>query len=243
MDPRKITDDNQSQFNPELQERYEDLVAQQLDLQNTMETRHQELHDDFNKRQSKLFQLVNALKGTLDGLQLQHNLRSNPASSNGNGREQNLQSGQGPNPVNVANARRPVFESAQARTSGYSPKPSPRLALPSTVPNNQNWNRRVISPADMQATRAHGLCFFCDKKYAPGHKCVLPKQLYVMELEFPLKEEPGGEVSSEPVSDVPLVNEEWVPAGDTPVIYFCALSRLEGAQTIHVVGYNDKRPI
>lgn len=35
----------------------------------------------------------------------------------------------------------------------------------------------------MQAKRAQGLCYFCDEKYSSGHKCNLPKQMFVLELE------------------------------------------------------------
>lgn len=31
--------------------------------------------------------------------------------------------------------------------------------------------------------------------------------------------------------------------GDPPLISVCALNRLQGAQPIHVIGYNDKRSI
>ena len=35
----------------------------------------------------------------------------------------------------------------------------------------------------MQAKRAQGLCYFCYEKYNIGHKCNLPKQLFVLEMD------------------------------------------------------------
>lgn len=38
--------------------------------------------------------------------------------------------------------------------------------------------------------------------------------------------------------------EEWSSSeGDTYMIFLYAFSLLQGAQTIHVVGYNEKRPL
>lgn len=62
--------------------------------------------------------------------------------------------------------------------------PSPKLALPAPRALVVFRTRRTISPAEMQAKRAQGLCYFFDDKYTPGHKCNLPKQLFVLDLEY-----------------------------------------------------------
>ncbi|OIT40314.1 putative mitochondrial protein [Nicotiana attenuata] len=93
----------------------------------------------------------------------------------------------------------------------------------------------------MQAKRAKGLCYFCDEKYTPGHKCNLPKQLYVMNME--VSDTEGVEEVS-PTTEGNGSVEEWTTMeSETPMLSLCALSGLQGAQTNYVLGYNDKRPI
>lgn len=39
-------------------------------------------------------------------------------------------------------------------------------------------------------------------------------------------------------------SEEWSsPGSEQPFISLCALTGIQGAQTIHITGYSDKRPI
>jgi hypothetical protein len=66
----------------------------------------------------------------------------------------------------------------------HSPQPNPAIQ-PSN--NNQNtYNRkpnipvRRISPTQMQERRKKGLCYFCDERYQPGHRCNRPK-IYLIE--------------------------------------------------------------
>ncbi|XP_019240554.1 PREDICTED: uncharacterized protein LOC109220546 [Nicotiana attenuata] len=126
----------------------------------------------------------------------------------------------------------------------HNPTPSsstPRLALPPPPTVNVARNRRTISPAEMQARRAQGLWYICDNKYTAGHKCNLPKQMFVMEVET--VEEECDETKQQQ-SEEGLPKEEWTAGGsDTPMISLCALDGLQGAQTIHVTGYSEKRPI
>lgn len=53
----------------DLQEQYEDLAAQQLDLRAIMDQKHQEFRDDMDRRQTELIQMVSALKNSFDGMQ------------------------------------------------------------------------------------------------------------------------------------------------------------------------------
>ena len=39
--------------------------------------------------------------------------------------------------------------------------------------------RRRLTPSEMDQRKKDGLCYFCDDKYVPGHRC---KRLYRMEL-------------------------------------------------------------
>jgi len=40
--------------------------------------------------------------------------------------------------------------------------------------------RRVLTPKELDEKRANNLCFFCDEKYFPGHKCA--SQVYGLEV-------------------------------------------------------------
>lgn len=100
---------------------------------------------------------------------------------------------------------------------------------------------RTISPVEMQARRAKGLCYFGDEKYTIGYKWNLPKQVFVMDLGF--LEGEGMEAAS-PKSEGNPSSEEWSTGEeDTPMISICVLSGLQGAQTIHMTGYSEKKPI
>nr|GEY47130.1 hypothetical protein [Tanacetum cinerariifolium] len=52
--------------------------------------------------------------------------------------------------------------------------------------SNHSYANRYVAPSanvnkpELEEKRAKGLCFYCDQKYAPGHKC--PRQLYSLEV-------------------------------------------------------------
>ncbi|KAH0683132.1 hypothetical protein KY290_021721 [Solanum tuberosum] len=47
---------------------------------------------------------------------------------------------------------------------------------------NKN-NNKILSSAEINERRQKGLCFFCDEKFFPGHKCGGSKSLYLLEVE------------------------------------------------------------
>ncbi|XP_070032843.1 uncharacterized protein [Nicotiana tomentosiformis] len=94
--------------------------------------------------------------------------------------------------------RKPTYEPPAHKPSHLIPTSMPKLALPAPITTNIPRTRRTISPAEMQARRAKGFCYFCDEKCTPGN---------------------------------------------TPMISLCALNGLQDAQTNHVNGYSDRRPI
>lgn len=62
-------------------------------------------------------------------------------------------------------------------------------ALPAPVTKHNaivatTTNRRTLTPAEFNEKRANNMCFWCDEKYTPGHKCKGKKsQLYHIEME------------------------------------------------------------
>lgn len=51
------------------------------------------------------------------------------------------------------------------------PTPNPRLTLPQPTPPKPPIPIRHLSPAEMDARRAKGLCFNCDERFHRAHKC------------------------------------------------------------------------
>ncbi|XP_075096365.1 uncharacterized protein LOC142174465 [Nicotiana tabacum] len=102
--------------------------------------------------------------------------------------------------------KKPTYEPPPHKSSHLIPASMPKLALLAPHTTNIPRTRRTISPAKIQARRAKGLCYFYDEKYTPGHKYNLPKQMFVMDLEFP-EEELVEEYLSKSECDSP--KEEW----------------------------------
>lgn len=88
-----------------------------------------------------------------------------------------------PAPMSSTHLKKSSYWPHPLKTTTITTTSAPRLALPPSTNAIALRNRRTISLVKMQARRAQGLCYFCDEKYIAGHKCNLPKQLFVMDLE------------------------------------------------------------
>ncbi|XP_075103527.1 uncharacterized protein LOC142178098 [Nicotiana tabacum] len=99
--------------------------------------------------------------------------------------------------------------------------------LPAATNDVVPRNRRYISPAEMQAKRAQGLCYLCDEKYSVGHKCNLPKQMFVLKFE---SSKANSEEEGNIQHDAELTPEEWTTtegySNDRPIQI-----RLDGGST------------
>jgi len=70
---------------------------------------------------------------------------------------------------------RPAF----ARTQPLLPTPTSQSApIAPTTPSNGRLPFKRLSQAEMQSRREKGLCFNCDEKFSPGHRC---KKLFLIE--------------------------------------------------------------
>jgi hypothetical protein len=59
-------------------------------------------------------------------------------------------------------------------TNTPPPKKPPLLPTPSTKPFHspiQNRTIKSITPAEMQLRREKGMCYYCDDKFSPQHRC------------------------------------------------------------------------
>lgn len=97
------------------------------------------------------------------------------------------------------------------------PLPSSKLTRAKTIPT------RCLSPTEMQDRRTHGLCFNCDERFVPRHRC---KKLFVIEGVY-IEEEIKGEEPDD--------TDEW--GGEEPIISLQALTGTPNQQTMHVRGY------
>ncbi|RVW71683.1 Transposon Ty3-I Gag-Pol polyprotein [Vitis vinifera] len=80
---------------------------------------------------------------------------------------------------NATNLSNTTF--SKTTNAGLLPLP-PSTNIPKTNPGITTRNHQNFSNRDLDERRAKGLCFWCDEKFTPGHKCKR-KQLYVMQIQ------------------------------------------------------------
>ncbi|GJY66965.1 retrotransposon-related protein [Tanacetum coccineum] len=123
-----------------------------------------------------------------------------------------------------------------SKSGGYAAK-SNTLALPappqSGVPNRP---RKQLTQQEMAKKRAKHLCFYCDQRYSPGHKC--SGQMYYLEVascEEEIKDEEyvGSEL------DQVVVREEEV----MPQVSLNALNGVNSYQTMRIKGHVGKQVV
>lgn len=69
------------------------------------------------------------------------------------------------------------------RYSNFIRQQNHKSDLPISNSSNNPRSRRKISPTEMQAKKAQGLCYFCNERYTISHKCNLRKQLFILEID------------------------------------------------------------
>ena len=97
----------------------------------------------------------------------------------------------------------------------------------------QTLKVQKVSPAEMAERRKQGLCYYCDEKYSPGHKCKEPKFFQIDATDYSSLEE-----------DLPLEEPEAVEEDnqkdnvlDEPVISLHALAGISSPQTLKIRGF------
>ncbi|KAL5822982.1 hypothetical protein ACOSQ4_020882 [Xanthoceras sorbifolium] len=85
---------------------------------------------------------------------------------------------------------------------------------------------RRIFCHEVRERRERGLCFYCDEKFVPGHRCQRP-QLFMIEDSSP---------NSEPIQT--LVDEETILTDPLPKISFHAMAATSHPQTIRLTWKN-----
>jgi len=88
--------------------------------------------------------------------------------------------------------------------------------------------RKILTSREIDEKRTKGMCFFCDEKYYPGHKCA--GQVYSLELVEEHSGEEGQERNEEDCGSSMLQEEEQ------PLISLQALQGVSSYQTMRVKG-------
>nr|TKS04638.1 hypothetical protein D5086_0000141070 [Populus alba] len=116
-----------------------------------------------------------------------------------------------------------------ATTTPFQPKPAHpnTLALLGPVPVQRTAQPatpiRHITGQEAKERREKGLCFYCDERYVPGHRCSRPQMFMMVDVQ---QKEEGEDMDMEIVE----------PEEDIPEISFHALVGTNHPQTFQVIG-------
>jgi hypothetical protein len=90
--------------------------------------------------------------------------------------------------------------------------------------NNPPANFRRITNQEARERREKGLCYYCDEKFVPGHRCARP-QLFMIE-----------DSPQTNIEDVEINQPDQEPSEFLPEISFHAITGTEHPQTLRVLG-------
>jgi hypothetical protein len=115
----------------------------------------------------------------------------------------------------------------QNNDNNSKPNLPPLLPTPPIKPfNNRNQNIKKNSPAEIQLRREKNMCYFCDEKFSPAHKCP-NRQFMLLQLA---NEEESQLGTTLPTVDEPIVEE------DTHHLSLNAMRGSNGVGTIRFTG-------
>eukprot|EP00253_Pinus_taeda_P023718 PITA_23718 len=124
---------------------------------------------------------------------------------------------------------------AQYSRPNFSAKGRPPQAHNTT----QTLKVQKVSPAEMAERRKQGLCYYCDEKYSPGHKCKEPNFFQIGATDYSSTEEEPPLEEHEPLEE----DNQQDNASDEPVISLHALAGISSPQTLKIRGFIKHRPI
>eukprot|EP00253_Pinus_taeda_P036727 PITA_36727 len=128
----------------------------------------------------------------------------------------------------------------RAITAQYSRPNFPTKGRPPQAhTTTQTLKVQKVSPQEMAERRKQGLCYYCDEKYSPGHKCKEPKFFQIDATDYSSTEE-----------DPPLEEQEAIEednqkeiVSDDPIISLHALAGISSPQTLKIRGFLKHRPV
>ncbi|GKV33977.1 hypothetical protein SLEP1_g42408 [Rubroshorea leprosula] len=122
------------------------------------------------------------------------------------------------------------------------PRPPPftpqNSSLISSMAKTQNKtkNTRTLTEVEMEDKKRKGLCFLCDEKYTPGHRCA-KKGLYNLEIQATDEEI---DVENDEMEETQSLNQL---STIEPRISIHPLTGEQAYNTLKVIGFVKKRPI
>eukprot|EP00253_Pinus_taeda_P006430 PITA_06430 len=124
---------------------------------------------------------------------------------------------------------------AQSNRPNFTSKGCPPQAHSTT----QTLKVQKVSPTEMEKRRKQGLCYYCDEKYSPGHKCKEPKffQIDATDHSSSLEAPPLEELEEEEEDN----QKNHVP--EEPVTSLHALAGISSPQTLKIRGFIKHRPV
>jgi hypothetical protein len=123
---------------------------------------------------------------------------------------------------------KPFFRGEKSRFTTRNPSEGGSSSTTITKPNQTIPPVKKISWEEMQKRREKGLCFSCNERFTPGHRCAI-KQLFVFDAEN------GGDYDG--MGDKPALEQIEEEASDVePQIFLHALTGYTGPRTMRVAG-------
>jgi hypothetical protein len=117
--------------------------------------------------------------------------------------------------------------SSQNHKLSFIPRTKPVTPTPPSTP----LKNKKLTRAEMAERQLNGLCYNCDDKYFPGHKCK-ERKLFMAILEDVSEEDVEASLVS--VSPEPI---DITPPKVEPVISLNALTGFSAPQTLKIIGY------
>ncbi|OIT39306.1 hypothetical protein A4A49_36299 [Nicotiana attenuata] len=129
--------------------------------------------------------------------------------------------------------------------SNFSSNGKPLLPTPNSGNSRyaKGFTKREISIEEMNEKRAIGLCYFCNEKYVPGHRCNNSKQLYILELEEIEEGHYIGEEQELEIQDEGINLLESSQGIEQMEISIHALNGSLGYRTLKVTGYHARKAL
>ncbi|GKE15868.1 putative mitochondrial protein [Tanacetum coccineum] len=138
----------------------------------------------------------------------------------------------------------PYTSSYANRSMTYPPKATTTtLALPAPQTSGTNsayvQPRKQLTQKEITDKRAKNLCFYCDEKFVPGHKC--SGQLFSLEICADVSNSEVCEL--EELLEEPVMHNFQETMVDTPVISLDALTGKSTYKTMRVKAYVGKHTV
>jgi hypothetical protein len=145
----------------------------------------------------------------------------------------------------------PPYRRPEPSTSTHRPQPRPAFTTNPPPPPPTNTNTRPpqtrttpikrLTPAELQDCRERGLCYNCDERFQPGHRC---RHLFYILVAHPEMPDPTLETLTQELLNFPTDPEPTTQITEpSPHISLHALMGHPIPQTIRLLGHIDSHPL